>query len=114
MKNKKQSKAKTAKTKAKNTVKSATKQVQRVAKQATKQVKKAINSVTKPNLFKVVTKTGKSFMISNTPIPGGKKVTSNRSKKVIYVSGKIDRDQARVVYASYAKVPYTGISAKNI
>lgn len=95
------------------------------AKVATKATPKATTKTTvkatakavvtnRPTMIKVKTKTGKSFQISTSPIKGGRKVTSPKTKKVIYVGANVNRDQARVVFASYANVPYTGISARRV
>ena len=64
-----------------------------------------------PATFNVTTKNGKSYEVSSTPISGGRKIVSTASDKVLFVAPGVTRDEARAIYATYAKVSYTGISA---
>ena len=64
--------------------------------------------------FNVTTRTGKTYKVSTSPLKGGRKVTSANSEKVLYVPAGVNRDEARSIYATYAQVPYTGISATTI
>lgn len=61
-------------------------------------------------LFPVTTKAGHIFNVSNFPIPGGRKVTSPNTDKVIYTPPEVTRDEARAILQAYANVPRTGIS----
>lgn len=54
-------------------------------------------------------KSGKSYTASLAPMAGARKVTSPNTTKVMYVNA--DRDTARNLFANWAGVPYTGISA---
>jgi len=65
----------------------------------------------KTGMFTVTTKSGKTYKVSGKPISGGRKVVSTATDKVLYVPANITRDEARSIFATYAKVPYTGISA---
>lgn len=61
--------------------------------------------------FEVKTTSGVAYKASTSPIPGGRKVTSPKTDKVLYLEGSVNRDTARNLFANWAKVPYTGISA---
>jgi ssDNA-binding Zn-finger/Zn-ribbon topoisomerase 1 len=64
-------------------------------------------------IFTVTTKNGKTYQVSTAPMKTGRKVTSTSTDKVLYV-GNVSRDEARSIFATYAGVPYTGISATTI
>ena len=70
-----------------------------------------VAKVAAPATFNVTTKNGKSYEVSSTPISGGRKIVSTASDKVLFVAPGVTRDEARAIYATYAKVSYTGISA---
>ena len=61
--------------------------------------------------FEVKTSAGVAYKASLSSIPGGRKVTSPNTDKVLYLEGSVNRDTARNLFANWAKVPYTGISA---
>ena len=61
--------------------------------------------------FDVTTKSGQTFQVSVYPIPGGRKVSSPATDKVIYTPSEVTRDQARAIFQAYANVPRTGITA---
>jgi ribosome-binding protein aMBF1 (putative translation factor) len=59
--------------------------------------------------FEVKTSKGVAYTASLNPMPGSRKVTSPNTTKVLYVNA--DRDTARNLFANWAGVAYTGISA---
>jgi len=93
------------------------KECERIANNARAKAKKGTATVAKvaapatPTTFNVTTKNGKSYNVSSTPISGGRKIVSTASDKVLFVAPGVTRDEARAIYATYAKVSYTGISA---
>jgi hypothetical protein len=68
----------------------------------------------KKGLQTVTLKNGKEYQISPVPIVGGRKVVSTASNQILYVQPNVSRDEARAIYATVAKVPYTGISATKV
>lgn len=78
-------------------------------KTRTKKVKDITEAAS--TLFPVTTKAGQTFNVSTVPIPGGRKVVSPATDKVIYTTPEVTRDQARSIFQVYADVPRAGISA---
>jgi len=64
--------------------------------------------------FEVLTSGNVAYKASLSPIPGGRKVTSVKSDKVLYLAPGVSRDTARNLFARWAGVPYTGISATSV
>lgn len=54
---------------------------------------------------------GVNYTVSNSPIPGGRKLSSPNTDQVVYVAKGIGRDLARAIFVKVARVPYTGVSA---
>jgi hypothetical protein len=73
--------------------------------------KKAKKVEPEKTTFDVTTKSGQTFQVSVYPIPGGRKVSSPATDKVIYTPADVTRDQARAIFQAYANVPRTGITA---
>ena len=73
--------------------------------------KKTKEPAAEKTTFEVTTKSGQTFNVSVYPIPGGRKVTSPATDKVIYTPSDVTRDQARAIFQAYADVPRTGITA---
>jgi NAD-dependent SIR2 family protein deacetylase len=87
---------------------------ERAANRARTAARKAAKGSPAPTTFSVTTKSGKEYQVSSVAILGGRKVVSTASDKVIFTAPEVSRDEARAIYAAYAGVPNTGISATKV
>ena len=67
-----------------------------------------------PEVFAVVSKSGKSVNASVTRIVGGRMTSSPLTEKVLYFEPTVSRDDARLAFSTFANVSRTGVKFEKV